>query len=196
MTLTGLMSLLTAYPILIAAGAAVFLLAILVSSTWIIRENESGLLIKKYGPALAAGRLIALDGEAGYQARLLAPGWHFVPFRWQYRVVKVPMVVVPSGEIALVVAADGAPIPAERILAREVACKDFQDAEAFLRNGGERGRQLGFLTAGTYRINPALFELITARTAERNGIDPDKLRVQQVRADAVGIITTLDGRPI
>ena len=26
---------------------------------------------------LPAGRLIALDGEAGYQARLLPPGWHF-----------------------------------------------------------------------------------------------------------------------
>ena len=71
------------------------------------------------------------------------------------------MVVVPPGEIALVVAADGATIPPERILGREVACDHFQDAEAFLRNGGERGRQLAFLTAGTYRINPALFQVVT-----------------------------------
>ena len=89
-----------------------------------------------------------------------------MPFRWQYRVVKVPTVVVPAGEIALVVAADGAPIPTERMLGREIACDNFQDAEAFLRGGGERGRQLGFLTAGTYRINPALFQLVTARNAE------------------------------
>src|SRR4029079_12631023 len=93
------------------AAAVLLAFAIVVSSTWIISENESGLVIKKYGPALAAGRLLALDGEAGYQARLLPPGWHFVPFRWQYRVVKVPTVVVPPGQIALVVAADGAPIP-------------------------------------------------------------------------------------
>jgi len=33
-----------------------------------------------------------------------------------------------------------------------VRCDDFQDAAAFLRNGGERGRQLSLLTAGTYRI--------------------------------------------
>jgi uncharacterized membrane protein YqiK len=196
MTLTGLMSLLTAYPISIAAGAAGLLLAILVSSTWIIRENESGLVIKKYGPALAAGRLIALDGEAGYQARLLPPGWHFVPFRWQYRVVKVPMVVVPAGEIALVVAADGAPIPTERMLGREIACDNFQDAEAFLRAGGERGRQLGILTAGTYRINPALFQLVTAHNAERHGMTPGQLSVRSIPADTVGIVTTLDGRPI
>ena len=106
------------------------------------------------------------------------------------------MLVVPPGEIALVVAADGAPVPSERILGREVASKDYQDAEAFLRGGGERGRQLGFLTAGTYRINPALFEVITARTAERHGIEPETLRVRQVPPEAVGIVTVLDGRPI
>ena len=31
----------------------------------------------------------------------------------------------------------------------------------FLLNGGEKGRQLGILTAGTYRINTALFTVIT-----------------------------------
>jgi uncharacterized membrane protein YqiK len=171
-------------------------IGVIVSSTWIIREDQSGLVIKKFGPPLASGRLVALAGEAGYQARLLAPGWHFVPFRWQYNVVKVPLLVVPAGEIALVVAADGAPIPPERILGQEVACNDFQDAEAFLRGGGERGRQLAFLRAGTYRINPALFEVITARVAERHGIDDAALRVRQVPPEAVGIVTALDGRPI
>ena len=180
----------------IGVGLAALTLLIVVSSTWIISENESGLVIKKYGPPLPAGRLIALDGEAGYQARLLPPGWHFVPFRWQYSVRKVRTVVVPAGEIALVVAADGAPIPLERMLGREIACDHFQDAEAFLRGGGERGRQLAFLTAGTYRINPALFELVTARNAEAHDMNPDDLRVKSVPADAVGIVTALDGRPI
>jgi len=173
-----------------------FALAVVVSSTWIIREDQSGLVIKKYGRSLLPGRLIALDGEAGYQARLLSPGWHFVPFRWQYRVVKVPLVVVPPGEIALVVAADGAPIPAERMLGKEVACDHFQDAAAFLRGGGERGRQLAFLTAGSYRLNPALFEVITSRNAERHLMSEDDLAVRQVPTDAVGIVTVLDGRPI
>ena len=183
---------------LVAAGIGAVLIAflIIVCSTWIIGENESGLVIKKYGPALAAGRLVALEGEAGYQARLLPPGWHFVPFRWQYRVVKVHTVVVPPAQIALVVAADGAPIPAERMLGREIPCDNFQDAEAFLRGGGERGRQLGFLTAGTYRINPALFQLVTTRNAENHGLTPGQLCVQNIPADTVGIVTTLDGRPI
>src|SRR5262245_14223394 len=98
------------------------------SGTWIIREDQSGLVIKRFGRALASGRIIALNGEAGYQARLLSPGWHTGLWLWRYKVVKVPVVVVNPGEIALVVAADGEAIPAERVLARDVACDNFQDA--------------------------------------------------------------------
>ena len=196
MTLTWFTSFFTNHTSAIIAGLALLALCIVVSSTWIIRENESGLVIKKFGPPLAAGRLIALKGEAGYQARLLSPGWHFVPFRWQYSVVKVHVVVVPAGQIALVVAADGASIPTERMLGREIPCDNFQDAEAFLRGGGERGRQLGFLTAGTYRINPALFKLVTTSNAENHGMTPGALCVKQIPTDAVGIVTVLDGRPI
>ena len=179
------------------AVVALAVLALVIASTWIIGENESGLVIKKYGPPLAAGRLIALDGEAGYQARLLPPGWHFVPFRWQYRVVKVPMVVVPPGEIALVVAADGAPIPTERMLGREVACDDFQDAEAFLRSGGERGRQLGVPDRGHLPHQPgAVPGRHRAQRRASTAWRPAQLRVRQVPADTVGIVTALDGRPI
>jgi uncharacterized membrane protein YqiK len=167
-----------------------------VSGLRIIHENESGLVIKRFGPSLAANRIVALNGEAGYQARMLPPGWHFGYWRWRYKVVKVRVVVVPPGEIALVVAADGAPIPPERVLGREIACDNFQNAEAFLRERGERGRQLGFLTAGTYRINPALFEIITARMAPAHEMREQDLTVYQMPSDRVGIVTVLDGRPI
>ena len=171
-------------------------LAMGLAGTWIIPANASGLVIKRFGPPLASGRLIALDGEAGYQARLLPPGWHFGLWRWRYRIVKVPVMVVRPGDIALVVAADGAAIPHERVLGRQIACNDFQDAEAFLRRGGERGRQIALLTAGTYRINPALFEIVTTATATRYGMSAADLRVYQLPPDRVGIVTVLDGRPI
>ena len=106
------------------------------------------------------------------------------------------MIVVQPGEIALVVAADGRPIPSERVLARAVACDHFQDAEAFLNGGGERGRQIAFLTAGTYRINPALFEVVMPSTAKAHGMTPSDLRVYQMLPDRVGIVTMLDGHPI
>ncbi len=164
--------------------------------TWVIQEGESGLMIRRFGRPLPPGRLVARKGEAGYQAKMLPPGWHYGLWRWQYKVVRVPLVVVRPGEIALVVAKDGTPLPAERILGEVVECDSFQDAEAFLANGGQRGRQAGFLTAGHYRINPSLFDVVTTATAAKHGMDPSQLRVFQVQADRVGIVTVLDGRPV
>ena len=163
----------------------------------VIRETQVGVVIKKFAKrSLPAGRLVALDDEAGYQADTLPPGIHVGYGFWQYSVAKAPVLVVPAGEIALVVAADGAPIPAERILGRVVECDNFQDARRFLLGGGEKGRQLGLLTAGTYRINPALFQVVTAYNAQHHGMERDELHVYHVEPDMVGIVTTLDGRPI
>jgi len=162
-----------------------------------IRERQVGIVVKKFGArSLQPGRLVALAGEAGYQADTLAPGLHFGYFRWQYRILKMPVTVVPQGEIALVVAADGASIPADRILGKIVDCDNFQDARKFLANGGEKGRQLGILTAGTYRINSALFNVIASYNAAENGMVSGQLDLQRVAPDMVGIVTTLDGRPI
>src|SRR6185436_8400720 len=124
------------------------------------------------------------------------PGLHFGYWRWQYRIIKTPVTIVPQGEIALVLAAAGESIPTQRILGKVVECDNFQDARKFLINGGEKGRQLGILTAGTYRINGALFNVITSATASEHGMLPEQLLLQRVEPDQVGIITTLDGRSI
>jgi len=176
----------------VAVGA----LLVVLSGTWAIAAYQSGLVVKRFGPPLASGRILALNGEAGYQARLLPPGWHFGYWRWRYRVIKVATIVVRPGDIALVVAADGAAMPSERVLGQTVPCDNYQDAEAFLTRGGERGRQLAVLTAGTYRINPALFDVVTTATAAKAGMTASELRVYQVQPDRVGIVTMLDGRPI
>ena len=163
----------------------------------LISERQVGIVIKRFaGRSLVPGRLVALAGEAGYQADILAPGLHFGYWRWQYRVLKVPVTVVPQGEIALVIAADGAAMPAEHILGKIVECDNFQDARKFLVNNGEKGRQLGILTAGTYRINTALFNVINADTAAEHGMTMEQLRLHRVEPDKVGIVTTLDGQPI
>ena len=179
------------------ALAAPVLLAVLLAGFVLIRERQAGIVVKRFArKSLPPGRFIALDGEAGLQADTLAPGLHFGYWPWQYRVIKVPITVVPQGELALVLAADGAPIPSERILGRVVDCDSFQDARKFLLNGGEKGRQIGLLTAGTYRINTALFTVITATAAHEHGMLPEKLVLQRVEPDMVGIVTTLDGQPI
>src|SRR6186997_2492804 len=183
----------------LVSALVVFLL--LTAPIWlgvvVIGERQVGVVVKKFSRrALPVGRLIALDGEAGYQAETLPPGVHFAYWRWQYSVEKAPLTVIPQGEIGLVVAADGKAMGGERILGRTVRCNAFQDARAFLTGGGEKGRQLAILTAGTYRINPALFDVITRQTAGAHGMLADSLRVFRIEADRVGIVTTLDGAPI
>jgi uncharacterized membrane protein YqiK len=183
-------------PIAIVGG-----IAIVASACGLVQigEREIGIVVKKFslrGHNLPPGSLIALDGEAGYQADTLAPGWHLFYWPWQYSVRKEAMVIVPQGEIALIVANDGTSIPPERILGKITACDNFQDARKFLQEGGEKGRQMGFLTAGTYRINTALFKVITAANATNHGMSPEKLQVYSVQSDKVGIVTTLDGVPI
>lgn len=185
-------------PIIVVGGAVLFI-PLVFGGLVVISEREVGILVKKFslsGRGLPPGRLIALEGEAGYQADTLAPGWHWGYWPWQYSVRKEPVIVVPQGEIALLVAADGASNPPERILGKVVPCDNFQDARKFLTQGGEKGRQMGFLTAGTYRINTALFKVIMAANASKNDMKPDQLRVYTVASDKVGIVTTLDGIPI
>jgi uncharacterized membrane protein YqiK len=166
----------------------------------IIPENRVGIVIKKMGQSLPDGRYIALNGEAGYQARTLAPGWYFYSYKiFFYDIIKQPIIAIKEGEIGLIVARDGNPIPSNRMLGDVVDSDSFQDAHKFLTNGGQKGRQLGVLTAGVYRINTSLFEVITTENIEEknlSGVTKEFLTVTQVATDSVGIVTILDGQPL
>jgi len=163
----------------------------------VIGEREVGIVTKKFAAkSLPPGKLIALNGEAGLQADTLAPGWHFGYFPWQYSIRKETVVMVPQGEIGLVMASDGKTIPSDRILAKQVDCDDFQSARKFLIQGGEKGRQLAILTGGTYRINTAVFEVIISSNATKYEMHQTQLKLHSIEPEKVGIVTTLDGAPI
>src|SRR5580692_9398858 len=94
--------------LVLAAAVFIFILLLMYIALVSIREDQVGIVVKKFGTSdLPPGKLVALHGEAGYQADTLAPGWHLGYWPWQYRVEKVPMMVIPQGEIGLVVANDG-----------------------------------------------------------------------------------------
>ena len=96
------------HPLVSALVVFVLLTAPIWLGVVVIGERQVGVVVKKFSSrALPVGRLIALDGEAGYQAETLPPGVHFGYWRWQYSVAKAPLTVIPQGEIGLVVAADG-----------------------------------------------------------------------------------------
>ncbi len=137
-----------------------------------IPNQKVGVVEKLWSRAgsVSEGRIIALNGEAGFQADLLRGGLHFGYWRWQYRVHTMPLVTIPQGKIGYVYARDGEPLPPSQTLGRVVPCGNFQDAHAFLgqtdAEGGEtvrgqRGRQRAILREGVYAINPALFVVVT-----------------------------------
>jgi uncharacterized membrane protein YqiK len=153
----------------------------------IIPEDKIGLVTKKFvligKSELPPGRIIAVEGEAGFQAQTLAPGIYFWKWIWQYEITQQALTVIPQGKIGLMVAKDGAELQTGHILARKVECDGFQDTVTFLTKGGQKGRQSAYITAGTYRINTFLFEIFTV----------DMFTINE---NMVGIITTLDGMPI
>lgn len=152
----------------------------------IIPENSIGLVTKKFtlsGKSLPDGRIIATNNEAGFQAKTLAPGLYWMMWPWQYSIQLSAFTVIPEGHIGLVLARDGAEIPTGRLLARKVDCDNYQDAQKFLDNGGQRGRQTGYITAGSYRINSYLFEItMVSQTV--------------IGESMVGVVTALDGEPL
>lgn len=153
-----------------------------------VPENRIGLVTKKFvliggDRELPDGRIIATKGEAGFQAKSLAPGLYWGMWPWQFGVDMTAFTVIPEGKIGLVLSKDGTGIPTGRILARYVDSDNFQDAQKFLDNGGQRGRQTSYITAGSYRINSFLFDVTIA----------DQIIINE---NMVGVITSLDGQPI
>ena len=58
----------------------------------IVPQDKLGLVTKKFvlvgsNKSLPDGRIIAINGEAGYQAKTLAPGLYYGMWAWQYQVV-------------------------------------------------------------------------------------------------------------
>ena len=84
---------------------------IVLQSFHTIGPTEVGLVQKRFSfKKLPADNPIAFHGEAGYQAELLTPGLRFK--LWPiFGVKKFPWVQVPAGEIGVVIAQVGAPLP-------------------------------------------------------------------------------------
>ncbi|MEN0052294.1 MAG: SPFH domain-containing protein [Mucilaginibacter sp.] len=153
----------------------------------IVPDNRIGLVVKKFTLSsksrLPDGRIIAINGEAGMQAKALAPGLYWGMWPWQYGITMEPFTIIEQNKLGLVKAKDGATLDTGRVLGKPVDCDKFQDAIAFLNNNGQKGPQAAFLTPGSYRINTFLFEI-------------EMVPITQIHENKVGIVTTLDGEPL
>jgi uncharacterized membrane protein YqiK len=89
----------------------VVILAFLLPSFRRIGPTQVGLVTKRFSlKKLSEDNPVAFQGEARYQAELLMAG-----LRWKfwviYKVDKFPWVQVPAGEIGVVIAQVGTPLP-------------------------------------------------------------------------------------
>jgi uncharacterized membrane protein YqiK len=154
----------------------------------IVPDDAVGVVTKKFvlfgsNRSLPDGRIVALQGEAGFQANTLSPGLHIGLWPWQYAVDLAGFLTVPQGKVGTVEACDGRPLASGRMVAREVACDSFQDARSFLMNGGERGPQMTVIPPGTYRINSLLFKV---NIVDSVTVPPGK----------IGVVEARDGKPL
>ncbi len=150
---------------------------------YIIPDDQIGLVIKKFvifgkNRELPPGKIVALLSEAGIQADTLAPGLHIGLWPWQYDVEFQKLLVVPTGQLGVVESCDGQPLPDGRVLARQIACDNFQDARAFLLASGERGAQMAVIPPGAWRVNTLVF---TVALEPMTVIEPGKIGVVEAR---------------
>ena len=148
-----------------------------------IGADQVGHLRKVYlGGDLRDGRVIAGEGEKGFQATILSPGFHFSPFLGVINKIDVlPVVTIPPGFYGKIETADGRALDAGEVIAQpwDDAQTDLMlNAEYFLNHGGQKGLQTTVLKPGTYRLNLYLYK-VTVVTPEgttiydRNGVNGD-----------------------
>jgi hypothetical protein len=143
-------------------AAVVVVLATLLSSIYSIGPTQVGLVRKRFGAKLPGDNPLAFRGEAGYQAEMLMPGLRF-KLRPVYAVTKHPWVQVPAGQIGVVIAQVGQPLP---IGAKSAVYRsefgNFTDLNIFIEKNGQKGVQRPVLSPGTLApIHPAAFLVIT-----------------------------------
>lgn len=162
----------------IILGAIALLAILILPSIRNIGQTQVGLVFKRFSfKKLSEGNPIAFRGEAGYQAELLMPGFRF-KFWVLYGVRKYPWVQIPAGEIGVVIAQIGQPLP---VGAKSATYKpefgNFSDITRFVTAGGQKGVQRPVLPPGSLvPIHPVAFLVITKAKVFGMPVDPDILR--------------------
>jgi hypothetical protein len=210
---------------LLVSAVIALAFALVLMSSHRIGPAQIGLVNRRYSAKkLSDNSPVAFQGEAGYQAEMLMPGlrWKLWPL---YTVQKFPWVQVPAGEIGVVIAQVGDPLP---IGAKSAVYKSefgqFSSLGRFMQHGGQKGVQRPVLSPGTLEpIHPIAFLVITRRqvygvpispelrargqnlTPASFGLRPEQLDLVRVlpttngdgkTIDVCGVVTTFEGEPL
>jgi len=164
----------------------------------VIPEGFIGVVESRDGKPLTHGHIIGVHvdcdsfqdaraflmggGQRGPQGMVIPEG-SFRINKLLFTVQLEKITTIDKNQIGIVEARGGIPIASGRVLAKHVSCNMFQDAQAFLAGGGERGPQISVIPNGQYRINPRLFSVKVVAVVE-------------VPGNMVGIVTTKEGQPL
>jgi regulator of protease activity HflC (stomatin/prohibitin superfamily) len=148
-----------------AAAMLCFVIAVLMvalSTAIYVDDDRGGIVVRKFGPDLPPNRVVAANGEKGPQAEVLGPGWHFGYWPWLFDLTLVETITIDQGNVGVVSALDGKPLPNGEVYAEAWdSSDDMLDGRKFLAEGkGFRGPQLSVLNPGRYRFNPRLFSIV------------------------------------
>jgi uncharacterized membrane protein YqiK len=179
-----------------------------------VGSDELGVIEAVDGEPMPPGRIFAPDraqnahnnfqdpiafikrgGVKGIQLRTLPPGlWPIHPYLFRVSISKAT--VIPPGKVGVVTSADGDPLDPGRLHGKAIqGHRNFQDAESFIANGGQKGPQVEILTPGTYRI--------LTQSVPIEGGDPKPglffLRLYDatvINENNIGLVEALDGAPL
>ncbi len=170
-----------------ALALVVVVLSMALGSIRFVGSDQVGILTKNaMGGSLKEGKIIAVNGEMGVQADVMAPGWHFWVWPVIYSVETAPLTEVQSGQVGIIETSDGQPMGEGQLFAPEWTRDQVQnmlDARTFLTTGkGLKGKQTTVLTPGKYRLNTQLFRVKMVNQTE-------------IKQGEVGVLKANFGRP-
>ena len=139
---------------------------------------------------------IKQGGVKGIQLRTLPPGkWAIHPYLFRVSIAKAAM--IPTGKVGVLTSADGSQLAQGRLFGQAVkGHKNFQDAESFIYNGGQKGAQVEVLSPGTYRIHTNSLGLENANEIKPGLFNIKLFDATVISENTVGLVEALDGAPL
>ena len=129
-------------------------------------------------------KFLTEHGQKGPQLQILTPGTYRIN-TYLFNIEKARVTDVKEGKIRLITARDGEPLDEGKILAKRIeGHSNFEKAEVFIENGGQRGQQIDCLMPGRYRINTKMFDV------------SDEIDWVEIGNEEIGVVTTLEGKPL
>jgi uncharacterized membrane protein YqiK len=180
-----------------------------------IANDELGIIEAIDGEPMSTGNIFAPDraqnahnnfqdpiafikqgGVKGIQLRTVPPGkWAIHPYLFRVSIAKA--IMIPPGKVGVITSSDGAPLNPGRLHGGAVkGHKNFQDAEAFIANGGQKGAQVEILTPGTYRIHANSVAIDNPSETKPGLFNIQFFGATVISENQIGLVEALDGAPL